>query len=156
MPQTRIEPQSLKLRAAEPRGLDIRRERNVEIPSLVSPVRRSFRRQAPIGNYIADFAWLSARIAIEVDGATHEREETRARDRRKDAFLRSQGFEVFRVNDDEVIANSARVFKQIEAAIRGHLKTPPPTPPHEGEGRRRASYLRYPSPQGKEGSRRRS
>jgi very-short-patch-repair endonuclease len=31
-----------------------------------------FRRQHPIGPYIADFACLSARLVIEADGDTHE------------------------------------------------------------------------------------
>jgi very-short-patch-repair endonuclease len=94
-----------------------------------------FRRQAAIGPYIADFAWLSARIVIEVDGATHEQPETIERDRRKEAFLRRQGFQVFRVDDNEVIANSMQAFADIEAAVRGSFSTPPPTPPHKGEGR---------------------
>jgi very-short-patch-repair endonuclease len=93
-----------------------------------------FRRQTPIGNYIADFAWLSARIVIEVDGVSHEAEEQVERDRRKDAFLRREGFEVFRVNDDEVIANSPRAFAAIDAAIRRKLDAPPLAPPHKGEG----------------------
>jgi very-short-patch-repair endonuclease len=93
-----------------------------------------FRRQAPIGNYIVDFAWLSARIVVEVDGATHEQAEVAARDERKDAFLRGEGFKVFRVNDNEIIANLAGAFSQIDAAIRGRLPSPPPTPPHKGEG----------------------
>jgi very-short-patch-repair endonuclease len=100
------------------------------------PYGARFRRQAPIGHVIADFAWLSARIVIEVDGATHEAVEAIARDRRKDAFLRSQGFHVYRVNDNDVIANNPAAFAQIDAAIRGKLKTPPPTPPHKGEGSR--------------------
>ena len=100
------------------------------------PLGARFRRQAPIGNYIADFAWLSARIVIEVDGATHEQPETIERDRRKEAFLKSQGFRVFRVNDNQVIANSPEAFSALDAAIRGSLDAPPPSPPHEGEGSR--------------------
>jgi very-short-patch-repair endonuclease len=95
-----------------------------------------FRRQAPIGNYIVDFAWLSARIVVEVDGATHALSEVAGRDKRKDVFLQSEGFKVFRVNDNEVIANSLEAFSQIDAAIRARLATPPPTPPHKGEGGR--------------------
>jgi very-short-patch-repair endonuclease len=101
------------------------------------PYGARFRRQAPIGSYIADFAWLSARIVIEVDGSTHEGEAAQERDRRKDDFLRSQGFKMFRVTDNDVIANSADAFSKIDEAIRSKLKTPPPAPPHKGEGSRR-------------------
>ena len=50
-------------------------------------------------------------------------------------FFDAKGFEVFRVNDNEVIANSPQAFAEIEAAIRGSLRRPSPTPPHKGEGR---------------------
>ena len=56
-----------------------------------------FRRQVPIGPYFADFACLSARLVIEIDGPFHE-EESNAR---KTAYLESQKFRVarFSVND---------------------------------------------------------
>ena len=98
------------------------------------PFGARFRRQTPIGNYIADFAWLSARIVVEVDGISHEMEEQLERDRRKDAFLRREGFEVFRVNDNEVIANLPSAFSAIEQALRSRLGAPPLAPPHKGEG----------------------
>jgi very-short-patch-repair endonuclease len=98
------------------------------------PYGARFRRQAPIGKYIADFAWLSARIVIEIDGATHEQAQARERDGRKDSFLKSQGFEVFRFSGNDVAANSVKAFAKLEAAIRACLDTPPLAPPHKGEG----------------------
>ena len=105
------------------------------------PFGAHFRREVPIGPYVVDFAWLSARIAIEVDGASHELEGRDAQDKARDRFLTAQGFVVIRVHDAEVIANSAAAFSKIEAAVRPHLKTPPPAasrqpPPHKGEGSR--------------------
>jgi very-short-patch-repair endonuclease len=97
-----------------------------------------FRRQTPIGPYIADFAWLSARIVVEVDGATHELKRNLERDARKDAFLRREGFRVFRVNDNQVIANSADAFREIDATIRGSLGTPPQPLPTRGRGTARS------------------
>jgi very-short-patch-repair endonuclease len=52
-----------------------------------------FRRQLPIGPYFADFACLSARLVVEVDGEFHEAES----DRRKDVYLLSRGFHVMRI-----------------------------------------------------------
>jgi very-short-patch-repair endonuclease len=46
---------------------------------------RRFRRQHPIGPYIADFACLPVRLVIEVDGATHGSEDEIKKDRRRDA-----------------------------------------------------------------------
>src|SRR5437660_9187294 len=47
-----------------------------------------FRRQLPIGPYFADFACLSARLVVEIDGEFHNE----VSDLRKTAYLESQGF----------------------------------------------------------------
>ncbi len=108
------------------------------------PFGAHFRREVPIGPYVVDFAWLSTRIAIEVDGASHELEGRAAEDVERDRFLRSQGFTVIRVHDADVIANLSAAFHAIEAAVRPYLTTPPPAasrrpPPHEGEGESRCT-----------------
>jgi very-short-patch-repair endonuclease len=105
------------------------------------PFGAHFRREVPIGPYVVDFAWLSARIAIEVDGASHDTADRRAQDGARDVFLRSQGFTLVRVADAEVIANSPHVFSRIEEVVLPKLGTPPPAasrqpPPHKGEGGR--------------------
>jgi very-short-patch-repair endonuclease len=106
-----------------------------------------FRREAPIGRCVVDFAWLSARLVIEVDGASHDLPGRAERDQERDAFLISQGFKVIRIRDADVIGNAQDSFVVIEEAIRPHLKSPllpsaepdigdpTPTPPHKGEGK---------------------
>ena len=49
-----------------------------------------FRRQHPIGPYIADFACIQARLVVEVDGSTHASEEEQMHDARREAYLRSR------------------------------------------------------------------
>src|SRR6202166_4199115 len=61
-----------------------------------------FRRQHPIGPYIADFACIRARLVVEVDGATHSSDEERLHDARREAFLRSQSWQIIRVTNVEV------------------------------------------------------
>jgi len=56
-----------------------------------------FRRQYPIGPYFADFACLTARLVVEVDGAGHDEEA----DRRKTEYLQARGFRVMRVPASE-------------------------------------------------------
>lgn len=46
-----------------------------------------FRRQHPIGPYIADFACVEARLAVEIDGATHGTAEERAYDDRRTRYI---------------------------------------------------------------------
>ncbi|WP_349435332.1 endonuclease domain-containing protein [Pararhizobium sp. A13] len=84
-----------------------------------------FRRETPIGPYIADFAWLSARIVVEVDGDSHETLSGRKHDIRRDNFLKSQGFTVHRFDNAQVIDGPEFVFLTIEQAIAGSLKKEP-------------------------------
>jgi very-short-patch-repair endonuclease len=85
-----------------------------------------FRRQVPIGPYIADFFCPAARLVIEVDGATHVDSPT---DGRRDAWMQSQGLRILRVWNDEVIGNIEGVLQAIAVAA-----TPPPDPLPQGEG----------------------
>ena len=134
MPHTRIDPR-LRGYARNNRMASTVGEKEMwKYLQSFRPYGARFRRQTPIGNYIADFAWLSARIVVEVDGVSHNAEGQADRDRRKDMFLRGEGYQVFRVNDDEVIANAPSVFVAIDTAIRGCLGTPPQPLPTRGRG----------------------
>jgi very-short-patch-repair endonuclease len=112
-----------------------------EYPRSLRPFGAHLRREVPIGPFIVDFAWLSARIVIEVDGASHDLPGRSERDGERDIFLHSQGFRVIRLRDADVIANAAKAFAIIEEAVRPHLSPPPLTPPHKGEGNRAGDLL---------------
>ena len=75
-----------------------------------------FRRQYPIGPYIADFACLSAKLLIEVDGATHWTEAAQSYDQRRRAYLARQGWRELRVSNLEVFQNLDRVLEYIAAS----------------------------------------
>lgn len=55
-----------------------------------------FKRQAPIGQYIADFVSFECKLVIEVDGGQHNEEAIAAYDAVRTAWLKSQGFQVLR------------------------------------------------------------
>ncbi len=80
-----------------------------------------FRREIPIGPYVADFAWLSARIIIEVDGDTHATASGIQHDQDRDTFLRGQGFHVIRFDNSDVIFSEEAVYLEIEAALQMRL-----------------------------------
>jgi very-short-patch-repair endonuclease len=61
------------------------------------PNTPTFRRQHPFGSIILDFYCPAARLAVEVDGATHWNEAARAKDEARDRWLRSQGVSVLRI-----------------------------------------------------------
>ena len=95
-----------------------------------------FRRQAPIGIYIADFAWYAGKLVIEVDGSQHAGKQ-RDYDARRTAWLTSQGYRVLRFWDNDVLKSPRNVGEAILSASCESVApsaTPPPTPPHRGEG----------------------
>ncbi len=60
------------------------------------------RKQHPIGPYIADFACIPAKLVIEIDGDTHYSDDAVEHDRRRDAYMSSQGWRVLRVTNEDV------------------------------------------------------
>ena len=77
-----------------------------------------FRRQRPVLHYIADFMCKELMLIIEVDGLTHQFEETRIKDEKKDRDLTEAGFTVHRFTDEEVLTNIHAVSSFIEEWIR--------------------------------------
>jgi hypothetical protein len=49
------------------------------------------------GHWTIDFAHLSTKIAVEIDGSSHQHRDRQERDARKDAYLRSLGWIVIRI-----------------------------------------------------------
>ena len=78
-----------------------------------------FVRQEPVGPFIADFACREARLIVEVDGATHASDDEIGYDRRREAYLRSSGYRVVRVVNDDVYHRLQDVLETILAALAG-------------------------------------
>ena len=97
-----------------------------------------FRKQAPIGPYIVDFAWLSGRVVVELDGDNHETERQLRYDANRDAFLRERGFSVLRFSNWEAIDAPEWVIGKVKEVCREHVRQPHPAGPKD----------RPPSPQG--------
>jgi very-short-patch-repair endonuclease len=77
----------------------------------------SFRRQAPIGSYVADFVWLGGKLLIEIDGGQHSEASMLARDAVRTQWLQSQGFEVLRFWNNDVMRNGEGCQQVIAEAI---------------------------------------
>jgi very-short-patch-repair endonuclease len=66
-----------------------------------------FRRQMPLGPYVADFVCLEARLIVELDGAPHDDDPAQqAHDARRTAWLASQGFRVLRFSNELLLGGS--------------------------------------------------
>ena len=76
-----------------------------------------FRRQAPIGPYIVDFAEKSARLVIEVDGSQHNDTPIAERDVRRDAVLAGQGHRTLRFWNADIDTNMDGVIDALTAAL---------------------------------------
>ena len=77
-----------------------------------------FRRQVSIGPYYADFASHRARVVIEVDGNSHTFDRAIARDARRDAFMRAQGYRVLRFTATDVLRELDGVFLSLIEATQ--------------------------------------
>ena len=73
----------------------------------------AFRRQHPVGPYVADFYCAAARLVVEVDGATHGEAAQEAHDARRDAYMIGLGLRVVRVPAGEVMADPDEVAQGI-------------------------------------------
>jgi very-short-patch-repair endonuclease len=95
-----------------------------------------FRRQHPVGGYVADFACLSARLFIEVDGGAHEFADRASIDALRQVDLERMGFAVLRIAARDVLDDIDAVVRMIVARCEAltplhHASHGPP--PRNGE-----------------------
>jgi very-short-patch-repair endonuclease len=69
-----------------------------------------FRRQVPIGPYVADFLCYEARLIVEADGGQHA---DAAHDAERDAWPASQGFHVLRFWNSDIFGNPEGVMTRL-------------------------------------------
>jgi len=94
-----------------------------------------FRRQHPIGPYIADFACIDKKLVIELDGGQHQ--DQIAYDEQRTAFLQAQEWRVLRFWNNDVLSNLEGILASIVDALNA---LPPSQPsPCKGEGAKSAS-----------------
>jgi very-short-patch-repair endonuclease len=74
-----------------------------------------FRRQHSVGPYICDFACVEASVVVELDGSQHV--EQSDYDFRRGRFLRSNGFRVLRLWNDDVLSQPEATLETIFEAL---------------------------------------
>jgi very-short-patch-repair endonuclease len=76
-----------------------------------------FRRQVPIGPYVADFLCFEARLIVEADGRQHAEA---ASDAKRDAWLGEQGFTVIRFWNNDIFENPEGVLSRLSDTLSVH------------------------------------
>lgn len=100
-----------------------------------------FRRQHQIGSFIADFACISEKLVVEIDGEYHNSAEQKEFDEARTAYLNGAGFQVVRFTNQQVLGD----LKGVMDKLRGILASPP-GPLSIGEGGRDIAESLYSSP----------
>jgi very-short-patch-repair endonuclease len=76
-----------------------------------------FRRQHIIGLFIADFACLSHKLIIEIDGKYHQLPDQQISDKERTEWLEQKGFKVMRFTNEQIINYTNKVLKSIQTYI---------------------------------------
>ncbi|UKK48139.1 endonuclease domain-containing protein [Prevotella sp. E9-3] len=76
-----------------------------------------FRRQHPIGDYIADFICIKKMLVIEVDGGYHNEPRQLQDDLNRTEFLESKGFTVIRFKNEEIGNDLKTVIMRIKELL---------------------------------------
>ena len=76
-----------------------------------------FRRQHIIKDYIVDFVCLQKKIVIEIDGQYHLEGQQIVKDKSRTEDLQRDGYSVIRFTNEEVIANTSEVVRNIKKAL---------------------------------------
>lgn len=86
----------------------------------MSPNGSHFRRQAPIGPFVVDFACHGARLVVELDGGMHDAPDIEERDAERQRFIEGRGYRVLRFQNAHVLREAAAVARYVfaEASIR--------------------------------------
>lgn len=81
-----------------------------------------FLRQYSIDNYVIDFYCPRLKLAVEVDGEVHDREEEKKYDKERQEYVEKYGVVFIEFRNEEVTENGNAVYEKIMAKIK-ELKT---------------------------------
>jgi len=114
------------------RARDLRRRQTRAEATLWQYLRASrldglrFRRQHPVDRYFADFACLSLKLVIELDGKVHDDDGRQLDDYHRQQAIEALGWSVLRFTNDQVTTSLPTVL----AAIRDHAQLAGSVTPH--------------------------
>ena len=107
----------LSEKAKEMRGVPTEAEKLLWEYLRANQLGVKFRRQHPLGDYIADFVCLEKHLVIELDGKSHE--ETAEHDSLRDETLALLGYKTIRFTNEELFGEIECVLATIQKNLDG-------------------------------------
>jgi very-short-patch-repair endonuclease len=87
----------------------------------------SFRRQVPMGRYVADFVCHTAHLIVELDGETHDFDARQQHDAVRDAWLASRGYMILRFANEQVLSALEGALTVISETAAARIQSTPPS-----------------------------
>ncbi len=77
-----------------------------------------FKRQYSVDHFVIDFYCPELKLAIEIDGASHNKSEQQKKDIRRQGYLESFNIKFIRIKDEDLFGNPNKAFNKIEKTIK--------------------------------------
>ena len=77
-----------------------------------------FKRQYSVDQYVIDFYCSEVKLAVELDGASHNSPKRKEYDNKRQKKLEAFGIKFVRISDDELFGNPNKAFEKIEKTIK--------------------------------------
>ena len=90
-----------------------------------------FRRQHSFSKFALDFSCHELKLAVEVDGTSHNNIDVKERDENRTFELKQEGLTVIRIRNEEMFKDMKLVLERIVKAANS-ISSPRPSPQGEG------------------------
>ncbi len=82
---------------------------------------QKFRRQYSVDSYVLDFYCPSLKLAIEIDGEIHDKEDQKKYDAERQKHIEAYGIRFMRIRNEEIMNDMDKVMKAVEDKIKSLL-----------------------------------
>lgn len=90
-----------------------------KMQTLFQESNLNFQPQFTIGQYIVDFAFKNQKLVVECDGDYwHGSDQQKAKDRRKDGFLKKNGWQILRLTETEIKENPENCLSKVLSKLQ--------------------------------------
>jgi len=88
----------------------------------LAPEEAHFRKQAPLGPFITDFASHAAKLVVELEGGAHDAPDVAVRDVERRDWIEGRGYQVLVVRNEDVLKDAETVAKYVAAVASARMR----------------------------------